>query len=45
MKKRGAKGLDGGLEKMSGVKMTQFMCKNKGTKRMRREEAARHLGQ
>lgn len=41
MKRRGAKGLGGGWDKMRGVKRIQFICNKTGTKRMRREDAAR----
>jgi hypothetical protein len=42
MKRKGAKGLGGGSDEMRGVKTIQFICKKMGTKRMRREEAARN---
>ena len=44
MKRRGAKGLGGGLDKIRGVKRIQFICNKTGTKRMRREDAARNHG-
>jgi len=44
MKRRGAKGLGEGWDKMRGVKIIQFICKKTGTKRMRREDAARNYG-
>jgi len=45
MKRREAKGLGGGWDRMRGVKRIQFICNKTGTKRMRREEAARCYGQ
>jgi hypothetical protein len=41
MKRKGAKGLGGGWEKRRGMKMIQFMCNKRGSKRMRRAEAVR----
>jgi hypothetical protein len=39
MKRRGAKGLGGGWDRMRGVKKVQFKCKKTGSKSMRSEEA------
>ncbi|KAH9985859.1 hypothetical protein BJV77DRAFT_1031048 [Russula vinacea] len=41
MKRRGERGLGGGWDRMRGVKRVQIMCKTMGSRRMRREEAAR----
>ena len=43
MKKRGESGLGGEWDRMRGVKRVQMMCKKMGSKRMRREEAARQV--
>jgi len=44
MKRREAKGLGGGWDRMRGVKRIQFICNKTGTKRMRRDDAARNYG-
>jgi hypothetical protein len=44
MKRRGAKGLGGGWDKMRGVKRTQFICKKRGSRRMRSEDAGDEVG-
>jgi hypothetical protein len=43
MKRRGEMGLGGGWDRMRGVKRVQIMCKTMGSRRMRREEAARQV--